>query len=125
MTNDSTADGARSSARCSYEGIVELLEKSHSTDQGEAEAALEEIQELPLEVSVRVNCWSSPFESLEPDEYRILLSFGGPNVQVVGGLERGEPVTARLECSWYSDWLTESVDEKKLLEFSRLFLFRS
>jgi len=60
------------------------------------------IQEDPLEVQVRSD-WSNPGEPLEASEFMILLCTGGPDVRIVGELNRGEPCRAWLE---YQDWGT-------------------
>lgn len=66
------------------------------------EKAQETIQEDALSVEVRSG-WHTVHEDVPAsDEYRILLCWGGPAVQLIGDLNQDcEPLTARLE---YQDW---------------------
>jgi len=95
----------------------------------DADAVRENLQQSALSVEVR-DGWRNPGEKSEgnADEYRILLTCGGPALRLVGELsEHGEPETAVLE---YQDWGTpwtayETTEEQddNLLEFARLFYF--
>ena len=65
------------------------------------------VSEQALDVEVRSG-WYTQGTEPEPEEYRITLSVGGPNLYLVGDLGRyGEPETAKLLYSWYSspEWL--------------------
>jgi hypothetical protein len=71
------------------------------------DAAQTAIHEAPLSVEVRSG-WYQPGAAFGPDtapeEYRILLTWGGPAAQITGQLDTyGQPDTARLE---YQDWGT-------------------
>ena len=89
----------------------------------------EDIQEEPLSLEVRNTAWRAPHLNPEPpDEYCILLGWGGPAVRIVGDLNRcGEPETAVLQFQdWFTSWEPLKVsqeDENVLLEYARCFYF--
>lgn len=123
---------------CDYDRLEALLDAANP-DNAEELAELEEaagdcecrdeaaqrIADDPLSVEVRSD-WGSPGEPLEPCEYRILLSTGGPATQITGDLdEHGEPRTARLQVQdWFQPW-TEylGADAAVLLTYAREFIF--
>jgi hypothetical protein len=91
-----------------------------------AEWIEDEMREAPLSVEVRSG-WACPGEgaSMEPDEFRILLSTGGPGLQVRGELNNGEPDRCWLE---HQDWGTPwtrwfKADKEALLWFAGLFYY--
>ena len=94
--------------------IKEMLKAVENAADDEREAAEQAIYDDPLEVSVRCASWGSPYDHLEPDEYRILLCTGGPAVQITGDLnEHMQPVTARLQHQdWFEPWETLSIDDQ-------------
>ena len=62
------------------------------------------ISESALSVEVRTSWRAVGTDDTKPTHYRILLTFGGPSLQLTGELnEHGEPETARLE---FQDWGT-------------------
>src|SRR5690606_19630228 len=89
---------AHAQAMAHLEIIMELIQRLRAAqdagDEAAEEAAKAEIEELPLEVLVRSG-WRRPGEDMEPEEYQILLTTGGPAVRIVGDLDHyGEPTTA-------------------------------
>lgn len=79
---------------------------SHQLGSGESIVMMERIREWiseqALDIEVRSG-WYTQGTEPEPEEYRITLSVGGPNLYLVGDLGRyGEPETAKLLYSWYS-----------------------
>ena len=94
--------------------IKAMLKAVENATDDEREAAEQAIYDDPLEVSVRCASWSSQYDNLEPDEYRILLCTGGPAVQITGDLnEHMQPVTARLQHQdWFEPWETLSIDDQ-------------
>lgn len=105
--------------------IVVTVDGETFTD---ADTLRQRVDEMPLAVSVRSD-WGSPCDRLEPSEYRILLTTGGPALQVFGMLNSyGEPETARLQ---YQDWRTPWTDyqcetndlDDPVLTFARNFYF--
>ena len=106
--------------------IKEMLQAVDNATDDECEAAEQAIYDDPLEVSVRCASWSSPYDNLEPDEYRVLLCTGGPAVQITGDLnEHMQPVTARLQHQdWFEPWETlplNAEDTENLLTYARHF----
>lgn len=62
---------------------------------------------------------------MEPEEFRILLSTGGPALQIRGELNHGEPSRCWLE---HQDWGTPwtrffDADRETLMWFAGLFWF--
>lgn len=93
-------------------------------EYSDADEVRERIQEDPLSIEVR-SSWVSLGDVLSADEFRILLCTGGPAVQIVGELDRREPVRAWLE---YQDWGTPwthyfGADSDTLLTYCREFYF--
>lgn len=82
--------------------------KEHGYDGTNHETVAEWIEdamrEAPLSVDIREG-WKSPGDgaSMEPTEFQILLSTGGPALRVMGELNHGEPSRCWLE---YQDWGT-------------------
>ena len=96
----------------------------------DADTIRERIEQGPLSVEVRGG-WHSPGSEVgrKPDEYRILLTTGGPALQLVGDLdEYAEPYgTPRLQWQdWgtpWSDYITNEEQDKALDFYARLFWF--
>ena len=68
----------------------------------DADAVEEYARELVLSVCVR-SCWVIVGEPLEPGEFELLLSTGGPACRIVGDLRDETP--CRAEIQW-QDWGT-------------------
>jgi len=65
------------------------------------EAVREEIQEAPLSLAVR-SLWAEPGAPMEPGQFCILLTTGGPGLRIVGTLGRYNcPEDSRME---WQDW---------------------
>ena len=105
------------------EFLVDICEwdGSHLLGSGESIVMMERIREWvseqALDVEVRSG-WYTQGTEPEPEEYRITLSVGGPNLYLVGDLGRyGEPETAKLLYSWYSssEWLPTVATEAEAL----------
>jgi hypothetical protein len=94
------------------------------TNHAEVSEAIETgFWESPLSLDVRSG-WGTP-SKLEPEEFQILLSTGGPALRIIGDLEDLSPANARLE---YQDWGTPwteylNTDYEALQWFSSLFWF--
>jgi hypothetical protein len=89
-----------------------------------AEAIEVSCQETALSVDVRSG-WGTPGE-LEPEEFQILLSTGGPALRIIGDLQSNEPSCARLEFQdWGTPWTQwrRDVDHEALDWFCSLFYF--
>lgn len=93
-------------------------------DCADQDDARQRIDEDPLSIEVRSD-WTTFGEDLAADEYRILLTTGGPAVCIEGELRNGEPSSARLLVQdWFKPW-TEYVpaDHDTLLTYARCFCF--
>ncbi len=111
------------------ESIKELVTRLQSDDDDIREAAKDEAYSYPLSVQVRTG-WFTPCreEDASKEEFRILLSTGGPACRIFGELDHHcEPSRARLEVK---DWLTpwEEVglleeESESLLSFCQAFYF--
>lgn len=94
--------------RSVIEKVEELREASEAGPGDRLDTAIGAIRGRALEVSVRSD-WYSPGEGRRgaaPAEYRVLLVWGGPSVQVVGDLDQyGQPQTAKLQGQgWFMPW---------------------
>jgi len=123
-----------------WNSIKELVTALEDAEGGKPDAdARNAIEESALSVEVRTN-WYDPYSKdadTKPGEYRILLTWGGPALQLVGELtEHGEPETAKLQHQdWGTGWTDsfpyitdrESVEwgayQETLLTFARFFYF--
>lgn len=135
--------GARDNAQGWYETIKERVAQLNGAveaeDSGQDYSANAEddartaIHESILSVEVRSG-WFNPAMPVDgdrgdrkPAEYRILLTTGGPALQLVGKLsEYGEPETAELQMQdWGAQWATYASDNDQgmLLTFARCFYF--
>jgi hypothetical protein len=133
-------DRARQQAAVQLASIEELVtclrhaEECTNTACGadcphDVDEAREAITDDVLNVEVRTD-WHGvgAIEACKPTDYKILLCWGGPAVQIVGSLdEYNQPDTARLQ---YQDWFTEWEDypltdeeAQTLLTYAQQFLF--
>lgn len=109
----------------SDEDYWELIELEEAAGDCESDdEARERIEEDALSVEVRSG-WQSVGETLEPQEYRIVLCTGGPHVEITGDLDRyNQPRTARMI---YKDWGTceeyREAEEDVLLAYAQVLYF--
>ena len=91
---------------CDEDGLVfefteELAElEEQAGDCSSQDEAQDRIQEDPLSVEVRSG-WVSMGETLEAEEFRIVLCTGGPHVEILGDLRNGSPSSVRVR---YQGW---------------------
>lgn len=89
-----------------------------------ADAIEEAAREEALSVEFRCSQWQTSATDMDADQCRVLLSWGGPALQIVGSFDAHRGMTtARLE---YQDWGTPwteymGADEDALLWFAGLF----
>jgi hypothetical protein len=129
-------------AQCDYDRLEELRDEAEAHDGGreawakENEAEAEELAELekeagccerreeaeqriiedPLSVQFRSG-WVSSKEEMEPEEFNILLTTGGPAVRIVGEIRDGQPHRPRLEVQdWGKPWTEYFSAESEILE---------
>lgn len=106
--------------------MVALLDDSDNNDENREEA-LEAIQNDPLSVEVRSG-WHSVGSIHPPEEFCILLCWGGPACRIIGELdEYAQPEKPRLEYQdWFTSWteypLTEE-EETALQTYCEQFYF--
>lgn len=129
---------ARANAQNWYNSIVEMVEALAQADaNGDGiaqDSARDAITESVLSVEVRSDWYTLDNADHEPAEYRILLTTGGPALQLTGALsEHGEPETAELRMQdwglpWQAWWPPLQADgeptaAQTLLNFARCFYF--
>jgi len=84
----------------------------------------EACRESALSIDVRSG-WGTP-GTLEPEEFQILLSTGGPALRITGDLANGEPDRPRIQHQdWGTPWTEwrRDVDTEALEWFAGLFYF--
>jgi hypothetical protein len=120
MTTDDH-DKLMSIGRSAYESIAEMVAavKEAGDDDAAREAAEQTILEDPLSLEVRSG-WVSPGVTMEPEEFQLLLSTGGPATRIVGSVNQyGELTDPRLEAQdWFLPWTHIPLDteETEVLE---------
>lgn len=97
--------------------------------EGLLEAIEQEAREQPLSIEVR-GAWHAPGEQPgeQPDEWRMLLSTGGPALRLRGDFnDHGEPTDPAMEWQdWGTPWTlqdTTSEEDEALCWFAGLFFF--
>ena len=99
------------------EMVAPLLDDD--ADEDAREEAREAVHMDPLSVEVRSG-WHVPGDKPEIDEFRILLTTGGPAVQIIGEVDSwGQPVNPRLQVQdWFLPWteFPTSGDEDEALQ---------
>jgi len=98
---------AITNARGQLESIKELyrnyLEADLIDDYDKQDEIREEAQDEALSVEFRSG-WTSNPEEMKPEEFKILLSTGGPACQIIGKLDQyKEPTDIEIQ---YQDWGT-------------------
>ena len=98
-----------------------------SGEYHDEDAALQAIQDDPLEISIRSD-WYHPGEDAEPTEFNILLCTGGPACRILGDLdEHKQPSRAYIQHQdWFKPWtelILESWQYKALLTYCQQFYF--
>lgn len=139
--DDAVADEAHSSDRETEKAMLdarasldewnadnaeELAELSSAAGECEdRESAEDRIREDPLTIRVRSG-WVDIGGEMEPEEFEILLSTGGPAVRIIGELDGNrEPCRARLEVQdWFKPWSEYlPANSDVLLTYCRVFCF--
>ena len=116
MTTTKNEAHAITNARGQLESIKELYREFKKQEDLEAwdcgsnvynwttEGIREKAQDEALSVEFRSG-WTSNPEEMKPEEFKILLSTGGPACQIVGKIDYGscEPIDIEIQ---YQDWFT-------------------
>ena len=79
----------------------QLFEKSNDYDQ--QDELRESILNSALSVEFRSGWYSSLDDELVPEEFKILLTWGGPALRIIGELDSYGPVNPKLQ---FQDWGT-------------------
>ena len=83
----------------------QLLEKSN--DYNQQDELRESILNSPLSVQFRSGWHSSVDDDIVPEEFKILLCWGGPALRIIGELDEYSPVNPKLQ---HQDWGTPWTD---------------
>ena len=108
MTTTKNEAHAISNARGQLESIKELYrnykQAESDGDYTREDESREQAQDEALSVEFRSG-WTSNPEEMKPEEFKILLSTGGPACQIVGKIDYGscEPIDIEIQ---YQDWFT-------------------
>ena len=108
MTTTKNEAHAISNARGQLESIKELYrnykQAESDGDYTREDEIREQAQDEALSVEFRSG-WTSNPEEMKPEEFKILLSTGGPACQIVGKIDYGscEPIDIEIQ---YQDWFT-------------------
>ena len=127
---------ALENAKAHIESIVEDFEKisfleSLNVTSNEEEEEIEQIKEginnSALSVEFRSG-WSTNFDELEIEEFKILLSWGGPALRIIGDLDQykqAENIKLQFQdwgTSW-TDYELKEEEEESLNWFCNCFYF--
>lgn len=121
-------ENSENQAKAQFDSIKEMVEAlDNAKTEDERKDAEQTIHEDVLSVEVRSDWYTLDNPDKEPAEYRILLCTGGPACQIIGELNRGEPVNARIEHQdWGTPWTEyhlNSDEEEIVLRYARCFYF--
>ena len=112
MTTTKT-NHALENAIATIETIVEDFKKDkqleESNDYNQQDELRESVLNSALSIEFRSGWYSSLDDELVPEEFKILLSWGGPALRVIGELNDYGPVNPKLQ---YQDWGTPWTDFK-------------
>ena len=111
--------------------ILELFQEvqAEDTTTERIDEIEQQVHEWPLSVDVRSTAWRSVgSQELEPDEFQIVLGFGGPAMRIHGSIDaHGEPCNPTMEVQdWFKPWtLCDTTDEQDeaLMWFCSEFYF--
>ena len=67
----------------------------------------ESVLNSALSVEFRSGWYSSPNEEINPEEFKILLTWGGPALRIIGEIEENYAVNPKLQ---FQDWGTPWTD---------------
>jgi hypothetical protein len=104
----------------------ELAELEKAAGECESrEDAEQRIHEDPLSLQFRSG-WVQSKEDMEPEEFELLLTTGGPAVRILGDIQGGEATRAYMQVQdWGTPW-TDYYEEgcgELLLTYARCFCF--
>ena len=109
MTTTKT-NHALNNAISTIQTMVEDFKKDQqlqeSNDYNQQDELRESILNSALSVEFRSG-WATFKEDFEPEEFKILLTWGGPALRIIGELDNYGPVNPKLQ---YQDWGTPWTD---------------
>ena len=95
------------------ESMVEDFKKDQqlqeSNDYNQQDELRESVLNSALSVEFRSGWYSSLDDELVPEEFKILLTWGGPALRIIGELDNYGPVNPKLQ---FQDWGTPWIDFK-------------
>jgi hypothetical protein len=106
--------------------IAELMSRYDSAPDYESDEIQTEIYEYPLSVRYRSG-WGADADDLEPEEFEILLSTGGPATRLYGTLNQyGTPQNIEYQHQdWFTPWevqYTTDEEDRALMHFASFFI---
>ena len=112
MTTTKT-NHALQNAISTIETMVEDFKKDQqlqeSNDYNQQDELRESVLNSALSVEFRSGWYSSLDDELVPEEFKILLTWGGPALRIIGELDNYGPVNPKLQ---FQDWGTPWIDFK-------------
>ena len=113
------------------ESMVEYFKKDQqlqeSNDYNQQDELRESILNSALSVEFRSGWYSSPEDETKAEEFRILLSTGGPALRIIGKLDDYGPIEPKLQFQdWGTPWTDFEIteDQQKALNwFCNCFYF--
>ncbi len=113
------------------ESMVEDFKKDQqlqeSNDYKEQDELRESVLNSALSVEFRSGWYSSPEDEKKAEEFRILLSTGGPALRIIGKLDDYGPIEPKLQFQdWGTPWTDFEIteDQQKALNwFCNCFYF--
>jgi len=141
MTTTVKENHALTNCRGQLESIKELYKEFKKQEDLEAlgvgsnvanwtsEGIREKAQDEALSVEFRSGWYSSPesIADLKPEEFKILLAWGGPALRIIGELDEYGPVNPKLQFQdWGTPWTDFEIteDQQKALNwFCNCFYF--
>ena len=108
MTTTKNEAHAITNARGQLESIKELYRNYKQAESDDDYTREDEIREQAQNEALSIEFrsgWTSNPEEMKPEEFKILLSTGGPACQIVGKIDYGscEPIDIEIQ---YQDWGT-------------------
>jgi len=102
------------------ESMVEDFKKDQqlqeSNDYNQQDELRESVLNSALSVEFRTGWYSSLDEETKPEEFKILLSWGGPALRIIGELDDYGPVNPKLQ---FQDWGTPWTDLNDIWELNQ------
>ena len=88
---------------------LESLNVTTNEDEEKLEEIKESVLNSALSVEFRSGWYSSLDDELVPEEFKILLTWGGPALRIIGELDNYIPINPKLQ---FQDWGTPWTDFK-------------